>query len=264
MQKKVNDLVVWTEGNPKKKPIIFIHGFPYDHTMWHNQISALKNDFYCISYDLRGLGQSKPGDGQYTMEMHVDDLFSVIKELKLRKPVVCALSMGGYITLRAVERDQSKFKALVLCDTKSEADTNMGKLTRASAIKLINEKGVEKFVVPFVKNCFSDITLKEKKRRIVYTETLDKALKTKAVGLKGALLAMAGRTDTSEFLPKITIPTLLIVGQLDKLTPPNVMKEMSGKIPNSDFGIAPRAGHMAPLENPGFVTDMIKGFVGQF
>lgn len=261
MQKKVNDLTVWLEGSRKKPTIIFVHGFPYDHTMWHNQIDALKDEYYCVSYDLRGLGKSKPGEGQTTMEMHVDDLFAIIKELKLRKPVVCALSMGGYITLRAVERDQKKFKGLILCDTKSEADTNDGKLGRAAAIKQINEKGVEKFVTPFVKNCFSDITLKEKKRRVVYTETLEKALKSKAAGLKGALLAMAARTDTTDFLAKIKIPTLLMVGQLDKLTPPNVMRAMHEKIPHSDFGIAPRAGHMAPLENPGFVTDMIRGFM---
>ncbi|MFC2133422.1 alpha/beta fold hydrolase [Bacteroidota bacterium] len=263
MQKKVNDLTVWTEGNRKKQTVIFVHGFPYDHTMWHNQIEALRDDYFCVSYDLRGLGKSKPGDGQYTMEMHVDDLFAVMKGLRLRKPVVCALSMGGYIALRAVERDQSKFKGLILCDTKSEADTNAGRLARAAAIRQINEKGVEKFVVPFVKNCFSDITLKEKKRKEVYTATLEKALKSKATGLKGALLAMAGRTDTTDFLSEIIIPTLLIVGQLDNLTPPNVMRAMHEKIPNSDFGIAPRAGHMAPLENPGFVNDMIKGFVGQ-
>lgn len=261
MQKKVNDLAVWAEGNPKKNPILFIHGFPYDHTMWHNQIDELKDNYYCVSYDLRGLGKSKPGDGQHTMESHVDDLFAVIKNMKLRKPVVCALSMGGYITLRAVERDQKKLKALILCDTKADADTNAGRLTRAAAIKQINEKGVEKFVAPFVKNCFSDITLKEKKRKVVYTTTLKKSLTSKPLGLKAALLAMAGRTDTTEFLLKITIPTLVLVGQLDKLTPPSVMQAMADKIPNADFGIAPRAGHMAPLENPGFVTDMIKGFL---
>lgn len=261
MQKKVNDLAVWTEGNPKKKSILFVHGFPYDHTMWRNQIDALKDNFYCVSYDLRGLGKSKPGDGQHTMEMHVDDLFAVVKKLKLRKPVICALSMGGYIALRAVERDQSKFGGLILCDTKSEADTNAGRLTRAAAIKQINDKGVEKFVTPFVKNCFSDITLKEKKRRVVYIATLNRSFKSKAVGLKAALLAMAGRTDTTEFLPKITLPTLVLVGQLDKLTPPNVMQAMADKIPNAAFGIAPRAGHMAPIENPGFVTDMIKGYL---
>lgn len=264
MQKRVNDLTVRAEGNPKSKHIIFIHGFPYDHTMWDNQINSLKDEFYCVAYDLRGLGKSKPGDGLHTIETHADDLFAIMKELKLRKPVLCGLSMGGYIALRAVERSQSKFKGLILCNTKSEADTDIAKLTRAAGIKQINEKGIEKFVTNAVRNCFCDLSLRGNNRKEMYLPTLAKALKSKPAGLKSALLAMAARTDTTAFLPNINIPTLLISGQLDKLTPPQNMKKMADMIPNSDFGIAPRAGHMAPVENPGFVSDMIKGFMSKF
>jgi 3-oxoadipate enol-lactonase len=259
MKKIINELAVFDFGKRKNPPIIFVHGFPYDHTMWHNQIAALKDKYYCVAYDIRSLGQSKVGDGQYTMEMFVDDLFTVIKKMKLTKPVLCGLSMGGYISLRALERDQSVFKAAILCDTKSEADTNEGKIKRAAAIKQINEKGTKKFVTDFVKNCFCDITLEENRK--MYTKTLNRSKKSKALGLKGALLAMVGRTDTTAFLPQINIPTLLIAGSFDTLTPPNVMREMALKIKNSEFGIAPGAGHMTPLENPGFVNDIIKGFL---
>ncbi|OGU54383.1 MAG: alpha/beta hydrolase [Ignavibacteria bacterium RBG_13_36_8] len=259
MKKTINNLAVYDFGNKRNPSIIFVHGFPYDHHMWHNQIEALKDKYYCVAYDIRGFGESKIGDGQYTMEMFVDDLFTVIKKMKLSKPVLCGMSMGGYISLRAIERDQSIFKAVILCDTKAEADTNDGKLKRAAAIKQINENGAKKFVESFIKNCFSDITLEENRK--VYLDTLSRSKKSKTLGLKGALLAMAGRTDTTTNLPKINIPTLLIVGSFDTLTPPNVMREMTLKIKSSEFGIAPGAGHMAPLENPGFVNDMITGFL---
>ena len=77
--------------------------------MWEKQLNALSNDFYCVTYDIRGLGSSPVGDGQFTLEMFVDDLVGVVDELKLNKPVLCGLSMGGYIALRTIERNEEKF-----------------------------------------------------------------------------------------------------------------------------------------------------------
>ncbi len=122
MKETINGLSVFLEGNNKNKSIIFLHGFPYDHTMWMAQINEFSKDYFCVSYDIRGLGESPAGNGQFTMESFVDDLEIIIDELKLDKPVLCGLSMGGYIGLRALERMQEKFSAAILCDTKSESD----------------------------------------------------------------------------------------------------------------------------------------------
>ena len=127
MNLKINNLAVFTEGNENNRTIIFVHGYPYDHFMWDEQVKELSKDFYCVSYDIRGLGKSPVGDGQFTIEMFVDDLEKIIDEMKLNNPVLCGLSMGGYISLRAVERMQDKFSALILCDTKSSADDNAGR-----------------------------------------------------------------------------------------------------------------------------------------
>ncbi|MEG8946132.1 alpha/beta fold hydrolase [Rosettibacter firmus] len=259
MKLTVNGLSVNTFGEPSKQSIIFVHGFPFDHTMWNNQIEALKDEYYCVAYDVRGLGESYVGDGQYTMEFYVDDLFSIIDELKLQKPVLCGLSMGGYIALRAIERKQENFSALILCDTRSEADDNAGKLRRSSNINTINTEGLKKFVENFVPNCFADITIEEEKD--LYLSVLNKSFNHNPTGVKGAIIAIMSRTDTTEFLPLIKIPTLILCGSFDKLTPPDVMRKMSEKIPDSEFAIIPRAGHMSPIENPGAVNDLIKGFL---
>lgn len=259
MKLAVNGLSVNTFGNPQNQPIVFIHGFPYDHTMWENQINALKNDYYCIAYDVRGLGESYVGDGQYMMEFFVDDLFEIINELKLNKPVICGLSMGGYIALRAVEKNQSKFSGLLLCDTRSEADDNAGKLKRAENINLINTQGIIKFTDQFVTNCFADETPKEQEK--MFLTVLHKTHKQNPVGVKGCIIAIMSRTDTTPYLPQIKIPTLILVGSFDKLTPPPVMRAMADRIPESEFGVIPRAGHMTPLENPEAVNDLIKGFL---
>ncbi len=259
MIRNIKGISVQINGDENRQSIVFIHGFPFDNRMWNAQVEFLSNNFYCVTYDIRGFGNSFVGDGQYTMETYVDDLLMVIKELELQKPVICGLSMGGYITLRALERDQSLFAAAVLMDTKPQADDDEAKLKRAAGINQINTEGLDKFAEAFIPNTFAEESKTELKD--IYNKTLEIAKSHNPIGVKGALLAMLSRTSTEEFLPNLKIPVLSIVGNLDKLTPPPVMREMTEKIPNGDFAIAPRSGHMTPIENPSFVNDMIAGFM---
>ncbi len=261
MESNKTDLSIFTEGDPNKKPIVFIHGFPYDHTMWDKQINELKSNYFCVTYDIRGLGQSPIGDGQYTIESFVDDLETIIAELELHKPVLCGLSMGGYISLRAVERNESNYSGMILCDTRSSADTDEGKIKRADNIKKINVVGVKQFVSDFVPICFSVKSITDSNEE--YSKVLNKSLNSNAIGVKGCLLAMAGRTDTTNYLSKIKIPSLLLCGEDDRLTPPDVMELMAEQILGSQFEIVPGAGHMAPIENASFVNSRIKKFLSK-
>ena len=113
-------------------PIVLIHGFPFSHEMWEPQIEVLQKRFRVIAYDLRGHGKSGVGDGQYTLEFFVDDLLGLLGHLKIERAVLCGLSMGGYIALRAVERNPERVRSLILADTQSKADSNEAKLKRAS------------------------------------------------------------------------------------------------------------------------------------
>ncbi|MBI5661765.1 MAG: alpha/beta fold hydrolase [Ignavibacterium album] len=261
MREFINGLSVFLEGNNSNKPIIFLHGFPYDHTMWHAQIEILKDKYFCVSYDIRGLGESPAGDGQFTMESFVDDLEIILNELKLIKPVICGLSMGGYITLRALERMRDKFSAAILCDTRSEADSNEGKLKRAAAIKRINKEGLAPFAKDFITNCFADSFIHNKKDGL--NKIIEHSSTFNPVGVKGCLLAMLSRTDTTQTLTEIKIPTLLVCGENDALTPPSVMKEMFHKIPDAEFVEIKNAGHMTPIENPDEVNKAILNFLSK-
>lgn len=259
METSINSLKVFTSGRKENPSIIFVHGFPFDHFMWNNQVEELKNKYFCVTYDVRGLGASPAGDGQFTLESFVDDLESIIQMLKLNSPVLCGLSMGGYISLRALERIPNKFKAAILCDTRSESDTNKGKLKRAAAIKLINTNGVKEFVSGFVPNCFSENFMKQNSD--IYLEIVETSMASNPIAVKGCLLAMSGRTDTSSSLSTLKIPVLVLCGDDDKLTPPSVMKSMADEIPAGKFSIVPNAGHMSPVENPDFVNEQINSFL---
>jgi 3-oxoadipate enol-lactonase len=246
-------------GTPENKPVIFIHGFPFDHYMWDGQIDRLKSNFFCITYDIRGLGVSPAGNGQYTLESFVDDLEFIIDEYELSKPVLCGLSMGGYISLRSTERMENKLGGLILCDTKSDPDTDEAKLKRAEGVKIINEQGVQKFISGFVPNCFAERFIKGSVQE--YNEILSRSLNSDPMGVKGCLIAMQGRTNTTPYLSKINIPALVISGEEDKFTPPVIMKQMAGQIKNSEFAVIPGAGHMSPVESPNVFNKIILDFL---
>ena len=261
MKKIIDGLSVFLEGDSNKKSIIFVHGFPFDHTMWQSLIDELSENYFCVAYDIRGLGESPAGNGQFTIESFVDDIEMIVDELKLDRPLICGLSMGGYISLRTLERMPQKFSAAILCDTRSEADNNDGKLKRSAGIKRINTEGLSPFVRDFVTNCFGDDFKRNKKD--ILEKIIAKSSDFDPVGVKGCLLAMLSRIDTTPGLGKITIPTLLICGEQDTLTPPQTMKEMFHKIKNAEFIEITNAGHMAPIENPAEVNKAIKIFLNK-
>ncbi|MEN8194865.1 MAG: alpha/beta fold hydrolase, partial [Bacteroidota bacterium] len=152
-----------------------------------------------------------------------------------------------------------KFGSLILLDTRAEADSDEGKLIRANKIKQINEGGLDTFVESFVPTCFAKETINNKSE--LFTNVLRKCKNNNSIGVKGALIAMLSRTDTTNYLSKIKIPTLIIVGEHDALTPPETMKVISEKIKNSEFVLIPDVGHMTPIEAPDAVNEVIGRFL---
>ena len=246
--KKVNGITIYDEGNPSGLPVIFIHAFPVDHSMWRPQVEMLSPSYRVISYDVRGHGQSEVGDGQYTMELFVDDLLAVADHLRVQTSVLCGLSMGGYIVLRAAERHPDRWKGIVLCDTKSEADGNEAKIKRAAAIASVKKIGAEGFAKTFIKTVLAESTLKNKFHLV--ESVLKMVSQNSTTGIAGALLALASRTDTTPFLPKLTVPTLILVGEEDKVTPPAASELMQKAIPSSQMHVISDAAHFSNLENP--------------
>ena len=236
------------QGDPSRDAVVLIHGFPFSHEMWSEQIELLKTGYRVIAYDLRGHGRSGVGDGQYALEFFVDDLVGLLDQLKIRRAVLCGLSLGGYIALRAVERNPERIGGLILCDTQSQSDSNEAKLRRAATIKAVKTDGVNAYAEGFVKALFAPHTITAKPDVVERIKGTIRS--TSPLGICGTLLALAGRTDATASLAGIRVPTLIIVGEHDTITPPSRSEEMRSKIPDSVLHIIPDAAHMSNLENP--------------
>ncbi len=234
-------------GTPAGLPVMFIHGFPFSHRMWEPQMRALPHGIRAISYDLRGHGESQVADGQYTIEFLIDDLMALLDHLVVDKAVLCGLSLGGYVALRAVERYPDRVRALVLADTKSEPDSNEAKVKRSSTMLAVKRDGVPAFAENFVKAVFAPQNLTGQPQVVEFIKTLIRT--NTQLGIAGTLLALAARTDTTPALAGIKVPTLILVGEHDALTPPAASEAMHRLIPASQYIVIPGAGHLANLEN---------------
>jgi 3-oxoadipate enol-lactonase len=259
----INDTTLnYTEsGNAGGPPVVLVHGFPFSQEMWTPQVSALGQRHRVITYDVRGHGKSPAGDGLYTIELFVDDLIGLLDHLKIEKVIVCGLSMGGYIVLRAMERNPERFRALVLCDTQSGADSNEAKLKRAAAMKTVTQQGVEAYAQGFVKAVIAPETFTANPEAVEKIKTI--ILDNPPLGVRGALLALAARTDTTVSLSKIEVPTLILVGEHDAVTPPSAAEAMREKIRDSKLHVIPHAAHMSNLENPGEFNARLLAFLSR-
>jgi 3-oxoadipate enol-lactonase len=234
-------------GNNDGLPVMFIHGFPFSSVMWTPQLKSIPTNYRTIAYDIRGHGESDFGDGQYLIDFFTDDLIGLLDFLKIEKAVLVALSMGGYIALRAVEKYPERILGLVLCDTKSSADSNEVKIRRARQIQIIKSSGIHRFADDFLKSIFSEKTFLRLPNIVEMIKNV--ILKTSPLSLASTLIALAARTDTTPVLSKISVPTLILIGENDTLTTPKDAEEMKNKIPKSEYHIIPDAAHMSNLEN---------------
>jgi 3-oxoadipate enol-lactonase len=261
MRIAINDITVSysDEGKNVAPGIIFIHGFPFNMSMWNMQVKALENNYRLITYDVRGHGNSDAGNGDFSIELFVKDLLSLMDTLKIEKTVLCGLSMGGYIALNAIENHPERFDALILSDTNCIADTSEVKEKRLKSIENIRKNGVEKYADESIKNLFAPESFTTKKEEIAAVREM--IMKTSKQSLCNTLLALSVRKETCNKLPEIKVPVLIMVGKEDKITPPSAAQLIHEKVKNSFLHIIEHAGHLSNMENPGEFNTLLKKFI---
>lgn len=230
-------------------PIVFVHGFPLSHAMWNAQIPVFAAEHRVIVPDLRGFGESVDTDGTVTIEDFADDLAAVLDFLQVREPVVlCGLSMGGYIAFHFVRKYRERLRGLVLCDTRASADLPEVVQNRLRIAQLVIDRGTQPVADAMLPNAFAPKTFADRPEVVEVVRAM--IISSDPTGVAAASRGMAVRPDMTDLLPKIDLPTLVVVGADDALTPVDEMRRMSASIPRAKFKIIPDAGHLAPLENP--------------
>ena len=257
----VNDLTIsYNDEGPDGAPvIIFIHGFPFNKSMWNKQIETLKENYRVIAYDVRGHGNSYAGNENFSIGLFAKDLLNFMDALNIDKTILCGLSMGGYIALNAIENYPERFDALILSDTHCIADTPEAKEKRMKAIETIRNTGVEKYADDSIKNLFAQESFTTKKEEVAAVREM--IANTAEQSLVNTLLALSMRKETCNRLPEIKVPVLIMAGKEDKITPPEAAQFMHEKIKGSCLNIIEHAGHLSNMENPGEFNFQLKKFL---
>lgn len=243
-------------------PVVLIHGFPLDHTMWNAQIDALSRNHRVIAPDLRGFGQSGLGKGTVTMEQLADDLAAILDGRNVREPVVvCGLSMGGYVAFQFWQRHGSRLAGLILCDTRAANDSPEVAATRREMAERVQREGPAPLVEGMIPKLFAPTTPASRPELIEAVRRVMMRANPKAIA--AAAYAMAQRPDMTSRLAEITFPTLVIVGSADAISTPGEMRAMAEAIPHARLAEIADCGHMAPVEKPADVSAAILEFLDE-
>jgi pimeloyl-ACP methyl ester carboxylesterase len=239
--------------------LLLFHAFPLGRFMWEPQAEALAATFRVVRFDARGFGGSAPGAGPLTMERIADDGAALLDHLGIDRAVVGGCSMGGYAALAFVRRHPQRLDGLVLQDTRAGADSAEAKANRAALAEKVLAEGASAAVDAFLPKLVGETT--KRQRPQVVEAVRERILATPPAAIAAALHGLAARADSRETLPTIDVPTLVLVGAEDVLTPPAEAATMAGAIPRARLDVVPGAGHLANLENPGATNAALRAYL---
>ena len=260
MQADLGEVRIGYDDAGRGLPVVFLHGFPHDRTLWSHQRVALSSRIRCIVPDLRGFGEST-GTAQ-DIDTYADDTVRLLDHLEIDDAVVCGLSMGGYVAMALWRRHPSRVRGMVLCDTRAGADSAQQRAARDDLIAKARAEGaaavadlqLAKMVGPDTHAGRPDVV-----------DTMRAMMARQSVpAITGALQALRDRPDSRETIGSITVPTLVIVGEDDALTPPSEAEAMMALLPaaaGARLETIEGAGHVSCIERPAAVTHALADFL---
>jgi len=254
----VRNLVVAADVSGDGPPVLFIHGFPLDRTLWR-PVARTLTGWRRIAPDLRGFGLSEAPENGYAMSEYADDLAALLDIVGAERVVVCGLSMGGYVAFELYRRHADRVRALVLANTRAGADSADGRAGRDAMIARIRRDGPAFLADAMLPRLLAPSSLQTEPEVVRRVRAMVSA--QRADGLVGALTAMRDRADSTALLPTIAVPTLVVAGSDDQLIPPTDARAMAEAIPNAHFATIPGAGHLAPIEQAVNTARVIREFL---
>lgn len=259
-------LAVHTSGSGI--PLLLLHGFPLDHRMWSRQ-ADLAEHVRLIAPDQRGFGASAAVDptldsGPASIEQLADDAVALLDSLHVARPaVVCGLSMGGYVAQHVAARHPDRVAAVVLVDTKLEADTPEAKAARADLAAKAGRLGqaivadamIPRLLAAAAESAPGRAGIEAELRRMIVAQPIET--------IQAALAALAARPDMTDAMRHVRVPALLVVGAEDAITPPECLERALAVMPRARLVIVPGAGHMTPLESPAAFNAAVLAFLAE-
>ncbi len=250
MKIRINDTDIAYDDHGVGQPILFLHAFPLNRSMWQGQITTLLNEqqFRLVALDWRGFGESESNTGLLTMELLADDVAALMDALGMQQAMLCGLSLGGYVAFAFLRKYPERVRGLILADTKPDADPEEGKANRERIAQLALSEGSAAVADLQMPKLLSDYT--RQYHLEVETQVRRMAEAATGSGIAAVSRGMAQRADAHDLLAQIAVPTLVLVGEQDALTPPTVAQEYAAQIPGAQFVVIPQAGHLSNLEQP--------------
>jgi 3-oxoadipate enol-lactonase len=229
-------------------PVVLLHGFPFNRTMWSEQIEALIPRHRVLAPDLRGHGETTATNGPATMEDMAGDVAGLMEKLNISRAAVCGLSMGGYVALALYRMFPLRARALVLADTRPGADDEEAQANREVQARKALQEGMAGIADAMLPKLLSPKTVARNPN--VVARVREMILKTSPEGAAAALRGMAQRRNQTSFLSRVVTPALITVGREDMITPLAESELMHKEIGGSRLVIIEDAGHVSNLEQP--------------
>jgi pimeloyl-ACP methyl ester carboxylesterase len=239
-------------------PVVFLHGFPHNRSLWAPQTAALAEHARSIAPDLRGFGETRAAP-PYSVDQYADDVAALLDALRIDRAVIASLSMGGYIAFALWRRHRRRVRALVLADTRAGADSEEARAKRRELITLARQKGSAAVAEAQIAGMVGKTTREERPEVV---DSMRRMLEAAPVrGIVGALEAMMARPDSTLTLTTIDVPTLILVGDEDVLTPVKEAEAMHGAIAGSRLEVIASAGHVSNVEQPDAFNRVLADFL---
>lgn len=239
-------------GAGPRQTLVLAHAFPLGAQMWEPQLRAMPDGWRLIALDLRGFGGSTEAEASdealATLDDYADDMIDLLNGLEIESAVIGGLSMGGYVALAVMRRAPELARGLVLADTRAGADASEARAARRGMIALVDREGPQGVAQEMMPKLLGRTTIETNPDA---TETVRRLIKGQSpTAIRGAILRMKDRPDATADLASIAVPTLILVGDEDVLTPPAESELMARLIPRATLVRIDGAGHLSNLERP--------------
>lgn len=253
----IGDLTLGYDDSGGDGPaLVLLHAFPVDRRMWAHQRDLPAR---VVTVDARGFGESGPAPGVLTVEQVADDVASLLDRLGVDRAVVGGASMGGYQAMAFARRHPDRLAGLLLCDTRAEDDTVEQRDGRRETVGALASEGIDVLITRMVPNLLGDTT---RARHPSVVEAVTAMIRDQAVdAASAALRGLGARPDATPGLTEVGVPTLVVVGEEDRLTDVDAARRLAALVGGADLVVLPGAGHLSPLEAPERANAAIAGLL---